>query len=129
MGAGMRRRAGKAVFCLVLLGLTLGALGHVAVQAKKVEVAVLLAKEQALHDELLAQQRHLRNEIRQLKDPRRLVYVAQTKLGMTPQSAGIRVVKPRAGLPAAVTGAAALAPEPGQEARQEARQEEGRRRP
>jgi hypothetical protein len=107
MGAGTRRRAGNAVFCVVLLGLTLGALGHVAVHAMKVEVALLLFKEQALHDEMQAQQRHLRNEIRQLKDPRRLVYVAQTKLGMTPRMVGIRVVKPRAGLPGAANGAAA----------------------
>jgi hypothetical protein len=101
MGAGTRRRAGNALFCVVLLGLTLGALGHVAVHAMKVEVALLLFKEQALHDELQAQQRHLRNEIRQLKDPRRLVYVAQTKLGMTPRMVGIQVVKPRAADPAA----------------------------
>ena len=92
MGAGSRRRAGNVVFCLVLLGLTLGALGHVAVQAKKVEVALLLANEQTLHDDLLAQQRHLRNEIGRLKDPRRLVSIAQSKLGMTPRPVGIRVV-------------------------------------
>ena len=92
MGAGSRRRFGNVVFCVVLLGLTLGALGHVAVQAKKVEVALLLGKEQALHDELVAQQRHLRNEIGRLKDPRRLVQIAQTKLGMTPRQVAIRQV-------------------------------------
>ena len=73
MGAGTRRRAGNALFCLVLLGLTLGALGHVAVQAKKVEVALQLAQEQAAHEELLAEQRHLQLDIGRLKEPRRLV--------------------------------------------------------
>ena len=92
MGAGSRRRPGNVVFCVVLLGLTLGALGHVAVQAKKVEVALLLGKEQALHDELSAEQRHLRNEIGRLKDPRRLVHIAETKLGMTPRQLAIRPV-------------------------------------
>ena len=93
MGAGTRRRAGNALFCLVLLGLTLWALGHVAVQAKKVEVALQLAQEQAAHEDLLAEQRHLQLDIGRLKEPRRLVQVAQTKLGMTPQPrAAIRAV-------------------------------------
>ena len=84
----------NALFCLVLLGLTLGALGHVAVQAKKVEVALLLGKQRALHEQLVAEQRHLMNDIGRLKEPRRLVQVAQSKLGMTPQPAAIRVLKP-----------------------------------
>jgi cell division protein FtsL len=91
----LKRRAGNAVFLLVLLGLTLGALAHVAVQAKKVEVALQLAREGAAHEELAAQQRHLKLEIGKLKDPRRLVNVAQTRLGMTPQAAAIKVIRPQ----------------------------------
>jgi cell division protein FtsL len=88
----LKRRAGNAVFLLVLLGLTLGALAHVAVQAKQVEVALQLAREGAAHEELMAQQRHLKLEIGKLKDPRRLVNVAQSKLGMTPRAAAIKVI-------------------------------------
>jgi cell division protein FtsL len=92
---GLRRRAGKALFCLVLFGLTLGALAHVAVQAKKVEVALQLGRERTLNEELSTSQRHLLLEIGKLKDPRRLVNVATSKLGMTPKAADIRVIQPR----------------------------------
>ena len=37
--AGGGRRAGTGVLCLALLGLTLGALGHVAVHARMYDVA------------------------------------------------------------------------------------------
>jgi hypothetical protein len=40
VGFGGRRRASSAVFLLALVGVTLAALGHVAVQAKTVEVAL-----------------------------------------------------------------------------------------
>jgi hypothetical protein len=65
----------------------------VAVQAKKVEVAFLLGKHRAIHEELVAEQRHLMNDVARLKEPRRLVQVAQSKLGMTPQ-ADIKVLRP-----------------------------------
>jgi cell division protein FtsL len=94
MGTGTRRRAGNALFCLVLLGLTVFALGHVAVQAKMVEVGLQLAQEQSAHEELLAEQRHLQLDIGRLKEPRRLVEVARSKLGMTPQPAAIRTLRP-----------------------------------
>ena len=94
MGAGTRRRAGNALFCLVLLGLTVGALGHVAVQAKMVEVGLQLAAHQAAHEDLLAEQRHLQLDIGRLQEPRRLVEVARTRLGMTPQPAAIRRLLP-----------------------------------
>jgi cell division protein FtsL len=96
MGAGTRRRAGNALFCLVLLGLTVFALGHVAVQAKMVEVGLKLAQEQAAHEDLVAEQRHLQLEIGRLNEPRRLVQVARDRLGMTPQPAAIRTFKPAA---------------------------------
>jgi hypothetical protein len=76
------------VFCLVLLGLTLGALAHVAVHAKQVEVGLLLGKERAAHDALLAERRHLEIELGRLKDPVRLVKFAQ-ELGMTPEPEAI----------------------------------------
>jgi cell division protein FtsL len=78
----------------VLLGLTVFALGHVAVQARMVEVGLKLAQEQAAHEDLLAEQRHLQLDIGRLKEPRRLVQVAKTKLGMTPQPASIRTLAP-----------------------------------
>jgi cell division protein FtsL len=113
MGAGTRRRASNALFCVVLLGLTLGALGHVAVQAKKVEVGLMLAREQAAHEELVAGQRHLQLEIGRLKEPRRLVEVARSKLGMTPQPAAIRVLGPASspGIRLAPASTVRLAPE------------------
>lgn len=94
MSTGTRRRAGNALFCLVLLGLTVFALGHVAVQAKMVEVGLKLAQEQAAHEDLTAEQRHLQLDIGRLKEPRRLVQVARTKLGMTPQASAIKTLLP-----------------------------------
>jgi cell division protein FtsL len=96
MGTATRRRAGNALFCLVLLGLTVFALGHVAVQAKTVEVGLKLAQEQAAHEDLLAEQRHLQLDIGRQKEPRRLVEVARTRLGMTPQPAAIKKLLPAA---------------------------------
>jgi cell division protein FtsL len=92
VSGGGRRRPGSGIFCLVLLGLTLGALGHVAVQAKKVEVALALGKEQGARNEMLAEHRHLEIELGRLKDPARLVKLAQESLGMTSQPADIRTV-------------------------------------
>jgi cell division protein FtsL len=110
MGAGTRRRAGNALFCLVLLGLTLFALGHVAVQAKTVEVGLRLAQEQSAHEELLAEQRHLQLDIGRLKEPRRLVEVARTKLGMTPQAAAIKTLRPVLARPGTPVSGSAPAP-------------------
>jgi cell division protein FtsL len=96
VGAEARgRRPGAGVFCLVLLGLTLGALGHVAVQAKKDELALLLGKERADHEALLIERRQLKIEIGRLKDPARLVKLAEGTLGMAlVDSTSIRVVRP-----------------------------------
>jgi hypothetical protein len=81
-------RVSSGVFCLVLLGLTLGALAHVAVHAKQVEVGLLLGRERAAHDALLAERRHLEIELGRLKDPARLVKFAQDT-GMTPEPEAI----------------------------------------
>ena len=59
-----------------------------------VEVGLRLAQEQSAHEELLAEQRHLQLDIGRLKEPRRLVEVARSKLGMTPQPAAIRTLRP-----------------------------------
>jgi hypothetical protein len=88
-GGGGRRRSGTLLFCVILSGLTLGALGHVAVQAQKNEVAVKLGRAQATHEALLTERRHRQIEIGRLKNPGRLVDLARGRLGMTPQPAGI----------------------------------------
>jgi len=79
-----RRRMGSGVACLVLLGLTLAALGHVAVQARHLDVALALGKEQKIRGELMEAQRRLKSEIGHLKDPARISTVARDKLKMAP---------------------------------------------
>lgn len=92
------RRASTAVFCLVLLGLTLGALGHVAVQAKTVEVQAALGREKNLHNELQLERRQLETEINRLRTPGRLEQVARETLGMDyVDPNAIRVVTPAGG--------------------------------
>jgi cell division protein FtsL len=72
------------VACLVLLGLTLAALGHVAVQARHFDVALALGKEQKRLGELLEQQRRLKSDIGRLKEPGRITTLAREKLKMAP---------------------------------------------
>ena len=57
------------MFCVILAGLTLGALGHVAVQAQKNEVAVKLGRAQATYETLLTQRRHRQIENRPAQEP------------------------------------------------------------
>jgi cell division protein FtsL len=79
-----RRRMGSGVACLVLLGLTLAALGHVAVQARHLDVALALGKEQRIQSELLEAKRRLKSEIGHLKDPARISTMARDQLKMAP---------------------------------------------
>jgi cell division protein FtsL len=79
-----RRRMGSGVACLLLLGLTLAALGHVAVQARHLDVALALGKEQKIQSELLEARRRLKSEIGHLKDPARISTMARDKLKMAP---------------------------------------------
>jgi cell division protein FtsL len=79
-----RRRMGSGVALLVLLGLTLAALGHVGVQARHLDVALALGKEQKLQGELMEQRRRLKSEIGRLKDPARISTVARETLKMAP---------------------------------------------
>lgn len=85
-----RRRPGTGVAFLVLLGLTLGALGHVAVHIKHLEVALALGEARRERAELEERRRNLVLEIGVLKDPTRVMEVAREKLGMgTPSAADI----------------------------------------
>lgn len=77
-----RRRSTTVIGCLVLLGVTLAALGHVGVHARQVEVAAALGREQVRHRDLLDRRRQLVIEISRLKDPARLEREARTRLGM-----------------------------------------------
>ncbi len=78
------RGGGLAVIVFVILGLTLGALGHVAVHAKRLEVALALGNEERIHRELEEQRRHLEIEIGMLKDPSRVIRIARESLNMGP---------------------------------------------
>jgi len=79
-----RRRLGTGLIGLVVLGLTLGATAHVAVHAKRIEVAIALGKEERTFRELTEQRRHLEIEIGMLKDPARIIVIARDQLGMRP---------------------------------------------
>jgi hypothetical protein len=86
---GGRKRASSAVFLLALTGVTLASLGHVAVQAKTVEVALSLAAAREQHEELLAEQRRLELLVGELKDPGRLMAEGR-KRGMIATPAAVR---------------------------------------
>lgn len=93
-----RRRLGGGVACLVLLGVTLAALGHVAVQARHLDVALALGKEQKLLGELLEQRRRLKSDLGRLKEPGRISTLAREKLRMAPVApADIRALGGAAG--------------------------------
>jgi Cell division protein FtsL. len=81
-GAG--RRLSLGLIGLVVLGVTLGATAHVAVHAKRIEVAIALGKEERVFRELTLQRRHLEIEIGMLKDPARIIAIARDQLGMRP---------------------------------------------
>jgi cell division protein FtsL len=79
-----RRRLGAGLVGLLVLGVTLGATAHVAVHAKRIEVAIALGKEERAFRELTEQRRNLEIEIGMLKDPARIIGIARDKLGMHP---------------------------------------------
>lgn len=90
-----RDRFGTGVGLLVLLGVTLAALAHVAVQARRIDVALALGEEQKLHAQLVEQQRRLKTDIGRLKDPAVISTLARERLNMGPvDPSGIRVVRP-----------------------------------
>jgi hypothetical protein len=67
---------------------TAGALVHVGVRMKGIEVAYDLGRERKLNTELEEQRRRLHIEIGMLKDPVRVVALARDKLKMGPPLAG-----------------------------------------
>lgn len=77
-----RRGAGVGVFLLAIV--TAGALAHVAVRLKGLEVAYDLGRERRIATELEEQRRRLRIEVGMLKDPRRVIAIARQKLNMGP---------------------------------------------
>ncbi len=94
-----RRRLSVGLIGLVILGVTLGGTAHVAVHAKRIEVAIALGKEERIHRDLVEAQRHLEIEIGMLKDPARIIAIARDQLGMrAPQPSDIRPAwRPNAG--------------------------------
>jgi cell division protein FtsL len=79
-----RRRSGGGIACLVLLGLTLAALAHVAVQARLMDVALELGTEQKRRAQLGEEHARLQSEIARLKDPAYIERLAREKLNMGP---------------------------------------------
>jgi hypothetical protein len=77
---------------------TAGALAHVAVRLKGIEVAYALGRERRINTELEEQRRRLHIEIGMLKDPVRVVALARDKLSMGPPAPG-DIVRLRAGAP------------------------------
>lgn len=81
-GGGQRRGAGVAAFVLAIC--TAGALVHVAVRIKGLEVAYDLGRERRVATEMEEQRRRLQIEIGMLKDPGRVISIARDKLNMGP---------------------------------------------
>jgi len=94
---GNRRGIGVWAFLLSLA--TAGALVHVAVRMKGIEVAYEMGRERRANAELEEQRRRLNIEIGMLKDPVRVVHIARDELGMgPPPPSAIRKVDARGGL-------------------------------
>jgi cell division protein FtsL len=79
---GGRRGIGVGAFLLALA--TAGAMAHVAVRMKGIEVAYDLGREKRVNTQLEEERRRLNIEIGMLKDPGRIVSLARDKLKMGP---------------------------------------------
>ncbi|HEX4406347.1 MAG TPA: cell division protein FtsL, partial [Polyangia bacterium] len=77
-----RRGIGVGAFVLALV--TAGALVHVGVRMKGIEVAYDLGREKRVNTQLEEERRRLNIEIGMLKDPVRVVGIARDKLKMGP---------------------------------------------
>ena len=77
-------RKGIGVGAFLLAVVTVGALAHVAVRIKGLEVAYALGRERKIATDLQEQRRRLQIEIGMLKDPGRVVQFARDKLKMGP---------------------------------------------
>lgn len=102
---GGRRGLGVGAFLLAVL--TAGAMAHVGVRMKGIEVAYDLGREKRVNKQLEEERRRLNIEIGMLKDPVRVVTFARDTLKMGPP-APTDIVKLA---PGQVLGAAAAAPE------------------
>jgi len=80
-------RRGVGVWAFALALLTAGALAHVAVRMHGIQIAYDLGREKRVNSELLERQRSLIIEIGMLKDPGRVIGLAQDKLHMGPPAA------------------------------------------
>jgi cell division protein FtsL len=80
----MQSRKGIGVGAFLLAVVTVGALAHVAVRIKGLEVAYALGRERKIATELQEQRRRLQIEIGMLKDPGRVVLFARDRLKMGP---------------------------------------------
>jgi len=109
-GPGRPRGIGVGGFLLALL--TAGALAHVAVRLKGIEVAYDLGRERKLNTELEEQRRQLHIEIGMLKDPVRVVALARDKLKMGPPRPGDILRGPPPAPVAAPAPASVSAPAP-----------------
>ena len=79
---GNRRGIGVGAFLLALA--TAGAMAHVGVRMKGIEVAYDLGRERRINTQLEEERRRLNIEIGMLKDPVRVVGIARDKLKMGP---------------------------------------------
>ncbi len=95
LDVGSRRGVGVWAFALALL--TAGALAHVAVRMRGIQIAYDLGREKRANNELLERQRSLTIEIGMLKDPGRVIGLAHDKLQMGPP-APANVIKLRPGV-------------------------------
>ena len=86
---GNRRGIGVGAFVLALV--TAGAMAHVGVRMKGIEVAYDLGRERRVNTQLEEERRRLNIEIGMLKDPVRVVGIARDKLKMGPPADIVRL--------------------------------------
>src|SRR3954453_20792278 len=80
----MGGRRGIGVGAFLLARVTAGAMAHVGVPMKGIEVAYDLGREKRVNTQLEEERRRLNIEIGMLKDPVRVVSIARDKLKMGP---------------------------------------------
>jgi cell division protein FtsL len=80
----LRGRRGVGVWAFLLALVTAGALAHVAVRMRGIQIAYDLGRERRINTELEEQRRRLNIEIGMLKDPDRVIGIAREKLHMGP---------------------------------------------
>ncbi len=80
-------KRGAGVWAFLLAIVTAGALAHVGVRIKALQVAYDLGSERRISTHLEEQRRRLQIEIGMLKDPGRVISIAREKLDMGPPAA------------------------------------------